>query len=99
MSGNGSVGSDNSGRWQQIPHCATKRTREVIDPNHPVTAGGGVAERCLLRQKPPDLSAFHAIGSQRARAKASHNAHTNMAALYHHNDSDKTQGVGNSPGA
>jgi len=64
-----------------------------------VTAGGGVAERCLLRHKPPNPSALHAIGSQRTSAKASHSAHNNMADLYHHNDTDKTQGIGNSPGA
>src|ERR1700676_2940455 len=99
MRGNGNVGSDNSGSWQQNPHRATKRTRGVIDRNHPVTAGGGFEGRSVLRQKPPNPSAFHAIGSQRTRAKASHSAHNNMAALYHHNDSDKTQGIGNSPGA
>jgi hypothetical protein len=58
MSENAGVGSDNSGRWQQNPHRATKRTREVTDRNHPVTAGGGFAERCLLRQKPPNPSAL-----------------------------------------
>src|SRR5882757_11331404 len=70
----------------------------VRNRNHALTAGGAGA-RGVLRQKPPDLSACQAMGSHRASAKASHSAHSNIAALYHHNDSDKTQGVGNTPGA
>jgi hypothetical protein len=62
-------------------------------------AGGGATGRSVLRQNPPVPSAFHAMGSQRTSAKANQRAHNNMAALYHHSDSDSTQGVGNSPAA
>jgi len=65
----------------------------------PTGACGGAVAGDAPRHKPPTASAFQAIGSHRTRANASHSAHSNMAVLYHHTDSDKTQGTGRAPGA
>lgn len=40
------------------------------------------------------FSARQAKGNQRVSAKASHKAHANMAALYHHSDTENTHALG-----
>jgi hypothetical protein len=42
----------------------------------------------LCVQNEPTVSARQAKGSHRVSAKASHKAHANMAALYHHSDTE-----------